>query len=155
MERKEVMSILKKYCPENIVKHCILVNKAAMKIAKKIKSNNYNIDLNLIEASSLLHDIGRIKTHSIKHSYEGGKILKKLGFSNQVIRIVETHIGAGVPKKEAVLLGLPKKDFINVNIDYKVHGVGGSNSWGKRTLPYYTIDGNQEWSYGFTMRVIE
>ncbi len=47
---------------------------------------------------------------------------------------------------------LPDRDFINLNIDYKVHGVGGNNSWGKRTLPQYTIDGNKPWSYGFIIR---
>ncbi len=44
---------------------------------------------------------------------------------------------------------LPDRDFINVNIDYKLHGVGGNNSWGKRTLPQYTLDGNKPWSFGF------
>jgi len=48
---------------------------------------------------------------------------------------------------------LPDRDFINVNIDKLVHGVGGSNSWGKRTLPQYTIDGNKQWSYGFVISV--
>ena len=47
---------------------------------------------------------------------------------------------------------LPDRDFINLNIDYKVHGVGGNNSWGKKTLPQYTIDGNKPWSYGFIIK---
>ncbi len=50
---------------------------------------------------------------------------------------------------------LPRRDFINVNIDYKVHGVGGTDSWGERTLPCYTIDGNKELNYGFILSVIE
>lgn len=120
MERKEVMNILKKYCPENVVEHCLVVNKAAMRIAKKIKENGYDIDLNLVETGSLLHDIGRIKTHGIRHSYEGGKILKEIGFPDKVIRIVEVHIGAGIPKEEAVLLGLPEKDFIPKTIEEKI-----------------------------------
>jgi len=47
---------------------------------------------------------------------------------------------------------LSNRDFINVNIDYKVHGVGGNNSWGQRTLPQYTNDGNKPWSYGFILK---
>ncbi len=49
---------------------------------------------------------------------------------------------------------LPDRDFINLNIDYKVHGVGGNNSWGKRTLPQYTLDGNKPWSYGFIIKAL-
>ena len=50
---------------------------------------------------------------------------------------------------------LPDRDLININIDYKVHGVGGNNSWGKRTLPQYTIDGNKPYSYGFVLEGVE
>lgn len=41
--------------------------------------------------------------------------------------------------------------FINLNIDLNIHGVGGADTWGKRTLPQYTIDGNQPHHYSFTM----
>ena len=39
--------------------------------------------------------------------------------------------------------------FINLNIDQNVHGVGGADTWGKHTLPQYTIDGNQPQNYSF------
>ena len=39
--------------------------------------------------------------------------------------------------------------FVNLNIDLSVHGVGGADTWGKRTLPQYTIDGNQPHHYSF------
>ena len=41
--------------------------------------------------------------------------------------------------------------FVNLNIDLSVHGVGGADTWGKRTLPQYTIDGNQPHHYGFLL----
>ena len=41
--------------------------------------------------------------------------------------------------------------FVNLNIDLNVHGVGGADTWGKRTLPQYTIDGNQPHSYSFIL----
>ncbi len=49
---------------------------------------------------------------------------------------------------------LPDRNFINVNLDLKVHGVGGNNSWGKRTLPKYTLDATKSHSYGFILKVI-
>jgi beta-galactosidase len=39
--------------------------------------------------------------------------------------------------------------FINLNIDQNVHGVGGADTWGKHTLPQYTIDGNLPQNYSF------
>ena len=41
--------------------------------------------------------------------------------------------------------------FVNLNIDLNVHGVGGTDTWGKRTLPQYTIPGNQPHHYAFTI----
>ena len=46
---------------------------------------------------------------------------------------------------------IPRGRFVNLNIDLNVHGVGGADTWGKRTLPQYTIDGNQPHSYSFIL----
>ncbi len=46
---------------------------------------------------------------------------------------------------------LPERDYINVNIDYKIHGVGGNDGWGARTMDAYTIDANQPYSFGFIL----
>lgn len=37
---------------------------------------------------------------------------------------------------------LPTRDFININVDALIHGVGGNDAWGARTLPEYSIDPN-------------
>jgi Beta-galactosidase/beta-glucuronidase len=42
--------------------------------------------------------------------------------------------------------------FVNLNIDLNVHGVGGVDTWGQRTLPQYTIDGNKPYHYAFILR---
>ena len=41
--------------------------------------------------------------------------------------------------------------FVNLNIDENIHGVGGADTWGKRTLPQYTLDGNQSRHYAFEL----
>ena len=43
--------------------------------------------------------------------------------------------------------------FVNLNIDLNVHGVGGADTWGKRTLTPYTIDGNKTHHYSFILSV--
>jgi beta-galactosidase len=46
---------------------------------------------------------------------------------------------------------LPRRDFNTISIDYKLHGVGGDNSWGAKTHAPYTLPGNKLYSYGFTL----
>ncbi|MBR5989025.1 MAG: DUF4981 domain-containing protein [Prevotella sp.] len=41
--------------------------------------------------------------------------------------------------------------FVNLNIDLNIHGVGGIDTWGARTLPQYTIDGNKPYHYAFIL----
>lgn len=57
----------------------------------------------------------------------------------------EEDLGVGHPYE------LQRGKFVNLNIDLSVHGVGGTDTWGKRTLPQYTIDGNQAHHYGFIL----
>ncbi len=47
---------------------------------------------------------------------------------------------------------LPRRDFIQVNIDWKVHGVGGDNSWGKRTMDRYTLPSSEPYRFGFILK---
>lgn len=46
---------------------------------------------------------------------------------------------------------LPKRDFINLNIDLNIHGVGGDDSWGAKTMEKYTNPGNKPYHFGFIM----
>lgn len=46
---------------------------------------------------------------------------------------------------------LPKRDFINLNIDLNIHGVGGDDTWGAKTMSKYTNPGNRPYQYGFVL----
>ena len=46
---------------------------------------------------------------------------------------------------------IQRGEFVNLNIDLNVHGVGGVDTWGARTLPQYTIDGNKPYHYSFIL----
>ncbi len=48
---------------------------------------------------------------------------------------------------------LKRGDFVNVNIDSEIHGVGGCDTWGARTLDQYTIDGNLPRSFSFLISI--
>lgn len=47
---------------------------------------------------------------------------------------------------------LKRGQFVNLNIDLNIHGVGGIDTWGSRTLPQYTIDGTKPYHYGFILK---
>ena len=50
---------------------------------------------------------------------------------------------------------LDRGQFVNLNIDLNIHGVGGADTWGRRTLPAYTIDGTKPHHYSFMLHAIE
>ena len=113
---EECIELLRKSgCSEEVIRHCQTVRDVAVRMAEKA-----NADVKLVEASALLHDIGRSKTHGIRHAVEGGKIAKKLGLTESIVKIIERHIGAGLPADEARKLGLPEKDYIPNTLEEKI-----------------------------------
>jgi uncharacterized protein len=117
---KEAYDLLSKLCEENVVMHCLAVSNYAYELGLKIKNNGYNINLELVILGALLHDIGRSKTHGISHGIEGAKILREHNFEEELALIAERHIGAGIPKNEAIELGLPPKDYIPISLEEKL-----------------------------------
>ena len=102
-------------CSEEVIKHCMAVRDVAVRIAKKA-----NADLKLVEAGALLHDIGRSKTHGITHAIEGVRIARRIGLPLSILYIIERHLGAGIPKEDAIKLGLPEKDYIPETLEEKI-----------------------------------
>jgi uncharacterized protein len=94
-----------------------VVRNKAVQLAENFDSE---IDLDLIKTGSQLHDIGRSRTHGLDHAVEGAKILRELGFAEDVINIVERHIGAGITSHEAKMIGLPDKDYTPQTLEEKI-----------------------------------
>jgi uncharacterized protein len=103
--------------PNNVIEHCLTVSSLAKDIAKKIKQNNHKVDIDFVETAAALHDIGRSKTHDIRHGIEGAKILKDYP---EYARVCERHIGAGITADEAKKLGLPPKDYLPETLEEKI-----------------------------------
>ncbi|MEN4018290.1 MAG: TIGR00295 family protein [Methanobacterium sp.] len=101
--------------PDHLINHSKAVCKKALKL-----SSNFDVDIELVKTGAMLHDIGRSKTNGIDHAIVGAEILKDLGFSDAVANIALRHIGAGIPKEEAKLLGLPPKDYIPLTLEEKI-----------------------------------
>ncbi len=79
--------------PENIVKHSLQVEKLAVAIGKECIKRGYNLNLDLIQAGALLHDIAKIKCieEGCNHATVGGEIVRAWGYP-AVACIVEQHI---------------------------------------------------------------
>jgi uncharacterized protein len=58
-------------CPADVVAHCQKVSNMAASIAERVKEP---VDRELVRLGGLLHDIGRSRTHGIKHAVAGVEI---------------------------------------------------------------------------------
>jgi len=134
--RREALSILVKAgCPPNVVEHCKTVSAFAVKVAKACQKKSLKVDVSLVEISSLLHDIGRSKTHSVDHALVGGEIARSMGLPNSVVSIVERHAGGGIPKEEAKKLDWPAKDYLPKTLEEKIVCYADKRVEGQRIVP--------------------
>ncbi len=127
MNEKDATALLVKYgCSSDVIEHSRTVAGYAREIALNIaksaekKGHPLNIDMDAVFLGGLLHDIGRSKTHGIKHAVAGAAIALQNGIGDKIVNIIERHIGAGITMEEAALLGLPKKDYLPVTIEEKI-----------------------------------
>ncbi|HID47491.1 MAG TPA: TIGR00295 family protein [Methanococcaceae archaeon] len=117
---REYYSLLSTLCSKKIVMHCLAVSLYTYEVGLKLKNRGHNIDLDLAVFGALLHDIGRSRTHTIKHGVEGAKIVREHNLDERLALIVERHIGGGITKKEAAELGLPPRDYIPRTLEEKL-----------------------------------
>ena len=92
--RTECMELLGQFdMPQHIRRHSLLVAEVALLLAARLNQNSSRLDLRLIEAGALLHDIGKMS--SLKtgedHAVLGAQMLEGI-VAPAVARIVEEHI---------------------------------------------------------------
>ena len=116
MEKSTLKFLKDLDCPSYLIEHSIAVCKKADNLA----SNFDNVNLKMVKKGAILHDIGRCRTNGIDHAIVGAEMLKKLGFEDEISNIALRHIGAGIPKEEAISLGLPPKDYVPITLEEKI-----------------------------------
>jgi len=107
-------------CSEKVINHCKVVSDCAREMAEKIYHNGYTIDIELVQIGALLHDIGRSRTHDIRHGVEGVILAKDFGLDDKIAGIIRTHIGAGITPEDTVSLGLPPDRYIPLTLEEKI-----------------------------------
>ena len=117
---EEAYAILNKYgngAPW--IKHCFAVSSLATYLSN-IFTSRYPVNIEFIRTASLLHDIGRFKTHDpIMHGVEGYKLLAELGYADEAF-ICASHILYGLNSSEAEQYGLPRNDFIPISFEERL-----------------------------------
>jgi uncharacterized protein (TIGR00295 family) len=134
-DEAECLAILRKAgCSKKVIEHQRMVERIAVAIARKMITRceatasqeeeramcRVYVDLELVRAGALLHDIGRGRTHGIRHAVAGGEMAREMGLPEELVLIIERHIGAGVERDEAVRFGLPPKDYLPLTIEEKI-----------------------------------
>ncbi len=131
---QEADVLVKAGCGPDVVAHCQKVSMLALSIADRLRGP---VDRELVRLGGLFHDIGRSRTHDIGHAIAGVEIGRSLGFSGQLLLIIERHVGAGITASEAVHLGLPEKDYLPLTREEKLVSYADNLISGVREMPYY------------------
>jgi uncharacterized protein len=119
--REQAIKLLEENnCPPQVINHCLAVTKFALEIAYRLQVRGIQINLELVEAGAMLHDIGRSKTHKVEHGVVGAQIAQTIGLPESVIKIIKRHVGAGITDKEAAWLGWPKDNYMPQTVEEKV-----------------------------------
>ena len=87
--REECERLLKEYgTPEHVQGHCRAVAETACNIGAALNEKGLALDLDLILAAGLLHDIARVED---RHWEVGARLMEKLGYL-QERDIIKTHM---------------------------------------------------------------
>lgn len=68
--------------------HCMAVADLAREIAEKLVQVGHPLDIKLVEAAALLHDVARYEK---EHALIGGQRIRELGYPN-VAEVIEAHM---------------------------------------------------------------
>lgn len=88
-DRETVVEIMRaKKMPPELTVHSAAVERAALRIAECAGKRGYPMDLKLVSAAALLHDIAR---GTARHAEKGAEFAKKLGYAN-IADIIREHM---------------------------------------------------------------
>lgn len=88
-DRQECERLLNEYnTPEHVKRHCRAVANMACTVAEELNKNGFELDVHLILAAGLLHDIARVED---RHWDVGAELMDKLGYHREA-QIIKVHM---------------------------------------------------------------
>ena len=103
-------------CNTKVIAHCRAVRDCACEYAARNPATVFS----LVEQGAMLHDIGRSRTHDIRHAQCGADMIRSMDLGETLARIVECHTGAGLTADECTLLGLSPRDCMPRTTEEKI-----------------------------------
>jgi uncharacterized protein len=133
---EEALKILQESgCSTNVIRHCKAVAELAVQIAEKCANNGVHVDVELVHIGALLHDIGRAKTHGVNHPIVGAEIAHSLKLPDNLVRLIERHLGGGISIKEAHEFGWPERSYFPKTLEEKIVAYADKLIEGERQVP--------------------
>ena len=133
-DREECLKMLREYnTPENVIRHCKAVTNAALKIAKALNDKGFDLNMPLIQAAGLLHDIARVRD---EHWIVGADFVFESGYM-QESEIISRHMThsfdtnpANLKELDMVCLGdrlIMEDEYVGLDarMDYVIRKAGG------------------------------
>ena len=131
------MALHRKYgSSERIVRHCETVAMVARTLAEEFRRRGHPVDVGVVVAGAMLHDIGRARVQTVRHGVEGAAMVEKEGADRKVVEIVQRHVGAGISPEEAKALGLPDMDYIPRTLEERIVCFADKMVDGDRVRPF-------------------
>ncbi|MCL1983068.1 MAG: HDIG domain-containing protein [Clostridiales bacterium] len=133
-DREECLELLKSYqTPDHVVRHCIAVAGAAVKIAEALIGKGFGFDVALVQSAGLLHDIARAEG---EHWISGAEFARRLGYFQEadiIMRHMTHSFDADLQKLtelDIVCLGdrlILEDRFVGMDarMDYVIKKAGG------------------------------
>jgi uncharacterized protein len=119
--REQAIELLRKNdCPPQVINHCVAVADLALETSNQLLANGLKVDLELVEAGALLHDLGRSKNHTVDHGLIGAQMAQSIGLPESVISIIKRHVGGGITVEEAAWFGWPKDSYTPQTLEEKI-----------------------------------
>ena len=119
--REQAIELLRKHhCSPQVINHCLAVADLALETAIKLLAKGQKVNLELVEAGALLHDLGRSKNHTVDHGCIGAQMAKSLGLPESVVNIIKRHVGGGISFEEAEWFGWPKDNYMPQTLEEKI-----------------------------------
>ena len=107
-------------CSQNVIEHCLAVSSLSVSTAQELLASGKSVDVELVRIGSILHKLGRARTHAVDHAAVGAKMAEELGLDPHIVLIIKRHIGGGISRMEAKDLELPDDDYIPDSIEEKI-----------------------------------
>lgn len=88
-DRQQCQRFLEEYrTPAHVVGHCNAVAETAYKIGSALNDHGYDLDLELVMAAGMIHDIARVED---EHWNRGAEFMEKLGYQQEA-DIIRVHM---------------------------------------------------------------